>query len=695
MDYEALAKSLGGVPEKKAEKSKGSAARMEISLKPVSSGKEPAQVQQSQPQEAIDYAKIAESLGGSSLPAEEPSTSFLGLAGAATRGAALPLTGAALGAMAGAPIGGVGAIPGALAGAGAATLAGMVGDPVVSSINSLLGTKYKLPTDELEDLLTRIGVARPDTEAERIVQATMTGATGAAGGAAAGKALQMAAGQAAPLLGAVGKSMAAVPGYQIASGALGAASGQTAKEMGAGTAGQIAATVAGGISPSIPQAVKMGTQKIAQAIAPAGAGIREKIEPTFKESAQSIKSTISEKISPEKNKQIYKKLNLEPDSTDVVKFKLSGSQVIPDLNAEQALKQGWKEGAIASIKTASDTDKKAMNKMLNIFELGQKSEKFRIQNRPADVLGKTIDNKIQFVANQRKNAGKEIEKIAETQLKGQDVNYQPAINSFLNDLEKIGVKVEISPSGVISTSLKNSDIQGDKTAKRILNSVLERLSDVNAPDAYGVHNAKRFIDTQVSWGAKSIGTPLTSQAEKILKNLRRNLNQSLGEKFPEYQKANSKYSETTSALSDIQKAIGTNINLDSENANKSIGTAARKLTSNYSSRVNMIDALDNIENTAASYGLKSKDNVVNQLIFVNELDRMFGAAADTSLKGQVSQAMETGEAIARGKAAQRAMDLAFEKLQDLRGVNRENALKSMKDILKEKSTSKTNQLTVR
>jgi hypothetical protein len=690
MDYEALAKSLGGVQEKKAEKSKGSAERMEISLKPVSSGKEPAQTQQAQPQEAIDYAKIAESLGGSSLPVEEPSTSFLGLAGAATRGAALPLAGAALGAMAGAPIGGVGAIPGALAGAGAATLAEVVGDPVVSSINSLLGTKYKLPTDALEDLLTRIGVARPDTEAERIVQATMTGATGAAGGAAAGKALQMAAGQASPLLGAVGQSMAAAPSYQVASGALGAASGQTAKETGAGTAGQIAATVAGGVAggaaAAIPQAVKMGTQKIAQAIAPSGAGIREKIEPTFKESAQSIKSTISEKISPKETKKIYEKLNLEPDSTDVVKFKLSGSQVIPDLTAEQALKQGWKEGAIASIKTASDTDKKAMNKMLNIFELGQKSEKFRIQNRPADVLGETIDNKIQFVANQRKNAGKEIEKIAETQLKGQRVDYQPAINSFLNDLEKIGVKVEISPSGVISTSLKNSDIQGDKAAKRILNSVLERLSDVKAPDAYGVHNAKRFIDTQVSWGAKSLGTPLTNQAEKILKNLRRNLNESLGEKFPEYQKANSKYSETTSALSDIQKAIGTNINLDSENANKSIGTAARKLTSNYSSRVNMIDALDKIENTAASYGLKSKDNVVNQLIFVNELDRMFGAAADTSLKGQVSQAMETGEAIARGKAAQRAMDLALEKLQGLRGVNRENALKSMKDILKEKTS---------
>jgi hypothetical protein len=665
MDYDALAKSLGGVSGKK---------------------------ENAPPQEQIDYSKIAESFGGSSLTTEEPTTTLAGMAGAATRGLALPATGAALGAMAGAPIGGVGAIPGAIAGAGAATLAGMIGDPVVSSINSLLGTKYTLPTQAMEDLLSRVGVAEPKTAAERIIQTTTAAGSGAGGMVAAGQSLASAS---SPIIKSIGQLISSAPSMQVTSAAAGGAAGQIAKESGAGTAGQIAATIGGSLLPAAPQIARTVTQKTAQAIAPKGAGIIERKEPTFGESVESIKSTVKEKISPEKIKQIYGKLKSEPDSTDVVKFKLSGSQVIPDVNAEQALKQGWKEGAVASIKTASDIDKKAMNKMLNSFELGQKSEKFRIQNRPSDVLGETIDKKIQFVAKQRKNAGEEIQNIAETQLKGQTVNYNQAINSFVNELEKIGVKVEMSPSGAISANLKNSDIQGDKKAKQILNSVLKRLSDVNAPDAYGVHNAKRFIDTQVSWGSKSLGTPLTDQAEKILKNLRRNLNQSLGEKFPEYQKANSKYSQTTSSLSDIQKAIGTNIDLDSENANKAIGTAARKLTSNYSSRVNMIDALDNIEKTASSYGMKSNDNVINQLIFVNELDRMFGSAADTSLKGQFSQAIETGESIARGKAAQKAMDLAFEKLQDLRGINRENALKSMKEILKEKSTSKAGQLTVR
>jgi hypothetical protein len=88
---------------------------------------------------------------------------------------------------------------------------------------------------------------------------------------------------------------------------------------------------------------------------------------------------------------------------------------------------------------------------------------------------------------------------------------------------------------------------------------------------------------------------------------------------------------------------------------------------------------------ASKYGMKLDDDIVNQLIFVNELDRMFGAAADTSLKGQMSQALETGVEIARGNAAQRAMELVAEKAQNLRGVNKENAIKAMEEILKRKA----------
>lgn len=682
MDYEALAKQFGGsvtpAPQPQTfnvETAGGRNVAVDVSFPTAQSA--PA----AQPQPPADLAALAAQYGGQVQQPEQPGTTVSGLAGAATRGLALPAAGAAAGALLGAPFAGVGAIPGAVAGAGAATLAGMVGDPIVGSINSLFGTKYKLPTDALEDLLTRVGVPQARTEAERIVQATAAGAGTAGGTVAIGKTLQTAAG---PVTQGVGQLLATAPGLQALSGASAGAAGQTAKEMGAGPVGQLAAAVGGGLLPTVPAVAKAATQAAAKAVAPKGAGIREQVEPTFKEAVQSIKATVGEKISPENQRIIKSQMAQTPDAVELVNVRLSGSQVVPDNEATSAIKQGWKDGAVASIKAASEKDRSAMTKMLNIFKMGEKSEKFRAMNRPADILGDTVQARVDFLTDANKKAGTAIDNIAQTRLRGQTVNYDPAINTFLDDLASIGVKVELDENGVAKAILQGSDIQGDRAAQRTLNAVLERLSTTAAPDAYGVHTAKRFIDTQVSYG-KNVANPLTAQAERILKNLRRNLNQSLGDAFPQYRAANEKYADTITALDDLQRAAGTQIDLESPNANKALGTAMRKLTSNYGTRANLIDSLDQANQVASKYGMKLDDDIVNQLIFVNELDRMFGAAAQTSLKGQVSEAMQTGLEIARGNAAQRAFDLLAEKAQNLRGVNKENAIKAMEEILKRKA----------
>lgn len=399
------------------------------------------------------------------------------------------------------------------------------------------------------------------------------------------------------------------------------------------------------------------------------------------EAKERAMATLADIAMPERRAQIAQTLREQPDSTEVVRFRLVNDQVRPDKPADEALKQGWKEGAVASIKAASDEDRKRMQQMLNIYKLGKKSEKFRAMNRPADILGKSVDNRVKFLSSQRERAGKDIDTIAKKQLRGQQVNYQPAINQFLGELDEIGAKVEMGPDGIARINLRGSDIQGDRQAQRVLNATLERLSDVNAPDAYGVHTAKRFIDTQVNYGKQSAQNPLSRKAESILKNLRRNLNTSLADQFKDYGAANTKYSQTTQALDDLQDAVGTKLDFDSPNAPAAFGTAMRRILSNYGTRANVIDSLDEVNRVASQYGMKLDDDVVNQLIFVNELDRMFGAPADMTFKGQISQAIQTGVDIARGGAAQRAMDLLAEKAESLRGINEENAIKVMEEIL--------------
>jgi hypothetical protein len=203
-------------------------------------------------------------------PAE---TTPSGVAGAITRGLALPVAGAVTGAVAGAPVAGVGAVPGAIAGFGAATIAQMVADPIVASVNNLLGTKYTLPTDALRDLLTRVGVPDPDTEAEKIIQTATMGASGAGGIVATGRAIQTAA-AGTPVLRETARQLAAQPAVQVAGGAGGGAAAQVAREMDAGPAGEIVASILGGVG-AAKGASMVGAPRVAPTPRPSVVGEAE------------------------------------------------------------------------------------------------------------------------------------------------------------------------------------------------------------------------------------------------------------------------------------------------------------------------------------------------------------------------------------------------------------------------------------
>lgn len=181
---------------------------------------------------------------------EEPSTTAAGVLGSVNR-ALLPYAGgAALGAAIGAPIGGVGAAPGAVAGIGAVGLSKLVGDPIVGTINRLFGTTYTLPTDALEDLMTKLGLPEPRTQAERIVRTAFEAAAGAGSQVALGRALVGAA--SSPTVRGVGEALSSQPVAQIASGGGAGIAAQAAKEAGAGPVGQIVAGLGGSIVGGAP-----------------------------------------------------------------------------------------------------------------------------------------------------------------------------------------------------------------------------------------------------------------------------------------------------------------------------------------------------------------------------------------------------------------------------------------------------------
>ena len=164
-------------------------------------------------------------------PPPEPETTPSGVIGAVTRALALPVASAAAGSAMGGP-------PGALAGFAAGTLAPTVADPVVNLLNSTFGTQMQKPSAALSDLLTRLGIAVPQSGTEKFVGELTSGI-------AAGTALPAQLGRTAAAL-AQGTRAAPVVtpiAEAVRVGGMGATGGATmGQRVGAGmTAGAIGA----------------------------------------------------------------------------------------------------------------------------------------------------------------------------------------------------------------------------------------------------------------------------------------------------------------------------------------------------------------------------------------------------------------------------------------------------------------------
>lgn len=379
----------------------------------------------------------------------------------------------------------------------------------------------------------------------------------------------------------------------------------------------------------------------------------------------------------QKTKTLRNTLETNPQYKEAAKYKLEGNKVVSDKLAKNAISQGVDEGVVSSIKTSLPGDKSNMIKMLDIVKEGKKDKAFSLKNRPEDIVGHSIQKRVDFLFDRQKKAGEALG-VKANQLKGQPINFDPAISNFINELENIGVKIN-QVDGKINIKLKGSNVEGDKASKQLLNKVFDRLVNTDIPDANGVHRMKQWLDTQINYG-KSKANPLSKTTEKVLKGLRRDLNELLNQQYPEYGKINKIYSETKGAIDDFQKSAGTSIDLTSPEANKALGTASRKLLSNSVNRTNLMEDLNKIEEVAKRNGMKIDDNITNQLVFSQELERLFKTQAPTGLKGQsgVVDAIETGANIKSGGLA----GLAKKGINKIFSPNEEKTIKALEQLLK-------------
>lgn len=359
-----------------------------------------------------------------------------------------------------------------------------------------------------------------------------------------------------------------------------------------------------------------------------------------------------------------------------------GQRVVTSPAAKEAVRQGFSEKRIALFNTLTKFDKAKAREMLDIANKSRTSERFAAANRTTDVVGDSLVSRYNFIKSKKTEAGKKINKVVR-KLGDEPVNYDNAINGLIDDLADADVKVNYTDGG-ISFDFKNSTISESSPASKILNDALNRISNKGGYNVRSGHLLKKYLDEQT--GTQSIKEGVSGNVQAILGNFRRRINNSIKKEYPEYRKVNNQYADTKGVLDDLQKAVGKSIDLETNTSGKAAGTAFRRTLSNAQSRQAQIDTIAKMDNIAAKYGADFKDNVFDQIIVADELEKMFNLAPRTSLAGQVKSSV--GQSIIDSSLSpellgQRAAAGLFDKASNkIRGINDDAAIKAIEDLLK-------------
>ena len=449
-----------------------------------------------------------------------------------------------------------------------------------------------------------------------------------------------------------------------------AAAGQAARQ-----AGPIMPTTAAGAPGG------MGARPAPEAPGPQGGmGVRSAPRPEEMTIPQQFAATQQRGVSTRAAKLAEEPYNIENASVFIQGPK-GAEQIIPDQLAKNYIRQGGKPGVVAAIKAGSDADRRAALQMVERYKAGEENELLRATKRPGDIIGETIDARVKFLVNAQNKSGNDIDRLVKTELEGKPFNQSLLKSEFENALDDLGVNIKTVVKDGKSkrvVNLEGSIVENDTGSRGAFNIALNRLD--RPMTAKTAHELKKFLDSEINYGSTSTKAK-KREGEQVLKDLRRSVSQSLGEQYSDYKVANGIYSDAIGALNDLQKGIGSSIDMKSDNFSSALGTAVRSLTSNRAGRVRLMDALDLLDQVAAKHGMKIEDSVINQVIVANELDRMFGTTADTSLKG-VMQQVDRGVDIAQSSAVMAGLKIAKEGFEKSRGINEKNAIAALEELLR-------------
>lgn len=397
--------------------------------------------------------------------------------------------------------------------------------------------------------------------------------------------------------------------------------------------------------------------------------------------------------------------NPHPNTAGVMISPVTG-KVITDPVGKKASTQGFDPGLVAWIKTSTEATRRKMLQMLDIVDRGKANFREAGDNRPLNVVGDSVLNRIKVVQEANRVAAVRLDDVAKG-LVGESVDINPAMSKFVDSLTEMGMKYDPQTNTLelIQGSATQDMPKVQKEAMRILRR-LQTTRETGKLDAFDVHTMKKWIDNNVDYAKTGKGkSGMIGSLDRAIKGLRHDLDSTLDEQFDAYNNVNTQYAETRQALDDVYDIAGSRFNPNADSAAVTIGSLSRRFLSNAQSNGYLRDSISNLDTVARKYikpgtdlvpykpiqhrsgvtpDMLENDDLVGLVMFSDELDKTFGAASRTSLLGDVQKGVgnavidaSLGQKTAAGMTAE-AGKWAYNKA---RGVSEANASKAMRELL--------------
>ena len=322
-----------------------------------------------------------------------------------------------------------------------------------------------------------------------------------------------------------------------------------------------------------------------------------------------------------KQQEIVNKLNEYPSNPDLATFVIS-KEGKPEKSKilQQAVDLYGDPGVIGVLKASSEADKKAVSKMLSnsqkLFRDPIKIGKPQFDTHRT-VIGDALTKRVKEANKILKTEGKKIQNFVENNLAGNNISLEP-VKTNLQDYLENRINASYDPeTGKIdytgSTLDDDQFLKAQKTISRFANKIKG-----DQIDARQAHTIKKQLDNLLDFNSTETG--LSGDADFALKQMRADINKSIGNNFDEYSEINTKFSENKKAMESLQNALGKKLDLDNPNQ---LGNELRKLASQYQKGEIVKPAIYDLEKTLSKYGVDFDDDIVNLVNIGSYLERRF------------------------------------------------------------------------